>query len=210
MFKPVITASALALALASFAGTGPARAADYDMSTWDGFYVGLHAGYGWFDASGTGPGGTWSASIGDGPMGGVLVGYNWDLGNYVIGFEADASFGDQSTFTAVPGLGNMRVSNHGQHTFRLRAGAEIGSGLAYLTGGLALADVWATSGAVQDKEFLIGGVVGAGYEAMLTQDISLRAEYLFATFADQTYQVGAPVSVDYSTHTFRAGVAWRF
>jgi opacity protein-like surface antigen len=160
MFKTSITAGALALAITGAVATEAAHAADYDMATWDGFYVGAHAGYGWFDASGS-----FGAPVsleGKGPMGGVLLGYNRDFGSYVLGVEADASFGDQSDQIPVFGFGALRLTNHGQHTFRARLGMETGgNGLLYVTGGLALADYWATvSTGQRDKDFLLGGVVG--------------------------------------------------
>jgi outer membrane immunogenic protein len=210
MFTRKIAPGAMALAMTFAVAASPARAADYDMSTWDGFYVGAHAGYGWFDASGS-FGGPVSLE-GKGPMGGVLVGYNRDLGSYVVGVEADASFGDQSDQQPVFGFGALKLTNHGQHTFRARLGMETGSNsLLYVTGGLALADFWATvSTGQRDKDFLLGGVVGAGYEAMLSENISLRAEYLYANYGSNTFNAGGAFNLDVDTHTFRAGVAWRF
>jgi outer membrane immunogenic protein len=210
MFKKSLASGALALAMTCALAATPARAADYDMASWDGFYVGAHAGYGWFDASGS-----FGAPVsleGKGPMGGVLLGYNWDLGSYVLGLEADASFGDQSDQQPVFGFGALKLTNHGQHTFRARLGMETGgNGLVYVTGGLALADYWATvSTGQRDKDFLLGGVVGAGYEAMLSENISLRAEYLYANYGSNTFNAGGAFNLDVDTHTFRAGVAWRF
>ena len=210
MIRASVSAGAIALAIACAVAASPARAADYDMSTWDGFYVGAHAGYGWFDASGNS--GTAVSLEGTGLIGGVLLGYNWDLGTYVAGLEADASFGNQSDQQPAPGFGTLRLTNHGQHTFRARLGMETGtSGLLYVTGGLALADYWASdSTGARDKDFLLGGVVGAGYEFMMSEDISVRAEYLYATYGSNNFNAGGATGVDVDTHTFRAGAAWRF
>jgi len=196
--------------LASLAVPVAAQAADYgSQPSWDGFYIGVHAGYGFFDADNSGAGQTWNEQA-DGPTGGVLVGYNMDLGDYVLGLEADTSFGDLSNDTVIGGIGNVLVAYHGQHTFRARAGMDMGSSLLYVTGGLAMSDIWLRAGGVRDKNFLWGGVVGAGYEAKITDNISLRAEYLYAVYAEQTYQLTAPVSLEYETHSIRAGVAWHF
>ena len=46
MFTRMIAPGAMTLAMTFAVAASPARAADYDMSTWDGFYVGAHAGYG--------------------------------------------------------------------------------------------------------------------------------------------------------------------
>ena len=196
--------------LASLALPNAARAADYNsQDSWDGFYIGIHAGYGFFDADNSGAGQSWNEQA-DGPTGGVLVGYNMDLGDYVLGLEADTSFGDLSNDTLIGPIGNVHVANHGQHTFRVRAGMDMGTGLLYATGGLAMSDIWLRAAGVRDKNFLWGGVVGAGYEAKITADITLRAEYLYAVYAEQTYQLTEPVSLEYQTHSVRAGVAWQF
>lgn len=135
--------------LSAFAVPDTARAADYGTpGAWDGFNIGAHAGYGFFNADNSGADQTWNEQA-DGPTGGVLVGYNVDMGDYVLGIEADTSFGDLSNSTVIGGIGNVRVSNHGQHTLRARAGTDIGTGLLYATGGLAMSDIWLTAVAVQ-------------------------------------------------------------
>jgi len=184
-------------------------AADAEPSTWTGFYIGAHAGYGWFDAKA----GNNTPDLGaDGPMGGVFLGYNWDMGSHVLGLEADAAFGDQSDQVPVVGFGTVKLTNHGQHTFRARAGMKVADNdLLYITVGLALADYWAKAGTgQQDKNFLLGGVVGGGYEVRLTQNLLARSEYLYANYGDQTFDIGAATSIDVDSHTFRFGIAWQF
>ncbi|MFD2222462.1 outer membrane protein, partial [Microvirga arabica] len=61
--------------------------------TWTGFYVGVNAGYGWsnddFD----------SVDLADedddgGFVGGAQVGYNYQIGSFVVGLEGDIQYAD--------------------------------------------------------------------------------------------------------------------
>jgi len=128
----------------------------------------------------------------------------------MLGIELDTAFRDLSDETGIIGLGNVHVANHGQHTARIRAGWDMGSGLLYATGGLAMSDIWLKASGTRDEHFLWGGVVGAGFEAKITEDIVARAEYLYAIYGEQTYQLVSPVTVDNQTHSVRTGIGWLF
>src|SRR5207253_10286637 len=78
----------------------PTKAPIAVVSTWSGFYGGVNAGWGWMtaDATATATGAT-GANLGpippfsakaNGGLLGILVGYNWQTGPWVYGFEADA------------------------------------------------------------------------------------------------------------------------
>jgi hypothetical protein len=63
---------------------------------WTGFYVGLNGGYGWSQAlsisiaePATDTNLTRSSNMPSGFVGGGQVGYNWQSGHWVFGFEAD-------------------------------------------------------------------------------------------------------------------------
>ena len=99
----------LGLSAGAFAADLPSRRAPAPMIaavpvfTWTGFYVGANAGYGWqnnddssiFVPAGTfGPGTvggtiTYADDEGDGFVGGGQVGYNYQIGSFVLGLEAD-------------------------------------------------------------------------------------------------------------------------
>jgi opacity protein-like surface antigen len=95
MFKKFTLATA-ALALASapaLAGSpapatdDPVLAAPVPVATspdWTGFYAGGELGYGNFDSS--------LGSSEDEVLGGLVAGYDWDLGNWVVGAGADYDF----------------------------------------------------------------------------------------------------------------------
>jgi outer membrane immunogenic protein len=78
----------------------------------------------------------------------VYVGYNWQIGNWVVGAEADAGWGkarndmkgipgaENLAATASPGLDTAAVSTTWDATLRARAGFLIGTNvLLYATGG---------------------------------------------------------------------------
>lgn len=97
------------LAAASLATGGEASAQSTPILNWTGFYVGPNIGYSWgrsettlsFVDGGTGAtlsSGTSSFDM-DGPLGGAQIGYNWQTGNWIIGWETDFQFTGQDGAT---------------------------------------------------------------------------------------------------------------
>lgn len=207
--------AATASVLVAVATQAPAAALDaapgMQSEHWTGAYIGAHAGYSSLAAVSTVSNvfaQSWTQKA-DGVMGGVLIGYNFDMGDFVLGLEADARFGFAKASEFRPGLGPVTFTDHGQHTFRGRAGMPLGPGLLYATGGLALADAWANSPAGRDKQFLLGFVVGAGYETILHERLSLRAEYLFADYGEETYRLGGTaLKSNLDSRIVRVGIIW--
>lgn len=184
-----------------------------ETSGWQGAYVGGHIGYDGFRTSNsadTNPSQSWDQDD-DGWLGGVLLGYTFELGDFAIGVEADAGFGKASDTERRAGLDEVRITDHGQHTFRVRAGLPTPLGLAYVTGGLALSDIWVRSSAGDDENFHLGYVVGGGLEHKITRRISVRAEYLFTRFGEEDYDLGGTtLESEFDSHRARVGVAWYF
>ncbi len=137
---------------------GTVQADNTDTWDWNGFYVGLHAGYGFGNQSasiGGTPGIKEAIELGsvprkldtdpDGFLGGIQIGANRQLDNLVIGLEADASLSSISgsdSATLAP-LGSSFTTRAEQDldwfgTARLRVGIVFGRFLVYGTGGLAL------------------------------------------------------------------------
>lgn len=164
----------------------PAPVAMAMARDWTGGYAGLQLGYA--DAEATLPGG---AKIdGDDVIGGFIAGYDYDFGNYVLGAGIDADLADL----------DVGAANTLERVYRLkvRGGIKLGDGLLYATGGGAGADL---DGLGYDT----GYFVGAGYEHMITDTISLGGEVLYHEF-DNFKGTGTDVEAT----TFQVRAAYRF
>lgn len=143
--------------------TVPAPAPAPASPNWTGGYVGGQFGYGNADTNAPGV-------DGDGAIGGLTAGYDYDFGQWVIGGGLDYDWADISLGAGNPDLENIfRV--------KLRGGYKIGNGLLYGTGGWAQAD----TDTLGDDD---GYFVGAGYEHMVTQNFSLGGEALYHEFSN--------------------------
>ena len=168
------TTAAVALASSAFAADLPSRRAPapyvaVPVFTWTGFYIGGNAGYAFSDNNRvftTGQTAANQAAVGTGARpgnvqldqegftGGGQIGYNQQIGNIVIGIEADAAYTDlQRTRTittfagAVPGAAPAVRDNIFRQdlaflgTVRGRIGYAFDRLLVYGTGGFAYGDV---------------------------------------------------------------------
>jgi outer membrane immunogenic protein len=170
---------------------------------WTGFYLGALAGWSW-GRSDT------DAAVGDidadGWDAGAYAGANWQFGRFVVGAEADALFsgvdGGEAAFDLEQGLNG---------SLRARAGIALDRFLLYGTGGAALSEVELSNAAGSDDQALWGWTAGAGAEALVTDNITARIEYRYTNYQDETFTLGgAGVESDFSTHSVRAGVGFKF
>ena len=149
------------IAVAAIAGSSAAYAADMGpraapaaapVYSWTGFYVGATVGAGFGENRGRvnipAIGGTPSFDIApSGVIGGVQAGYNWQVGGWVLGIEADiqGSGVDSSAncvLTCSPGS-TLAVSQSVPWfgTVRGRLGSPLGSLMLYNTAGFAYGGV---------------------------------------------------------------------
>lgn len=187
-----------ALAAPAFAGSAapapmepmiqaPAPAPMAMARDWTGGYAGLQLGYA--DAEATAGG---AKITGDDVIGGFIAGYDYDFGNYVLGAGIDADIADLD-------VGSPAVTKLERvYRLKVRGGVKLGDGLLYATGGGAGADL---DGIGYDT----GYFVGAGYEHMVTDNISLGGEVLYHEF-DNFKSTG----VDVEATTFQVRAAYRF
>lgn len=192
-------ARAAALVLAILVASPVAPAAAFD---WTGFYAGVHAGYGigtdWvvttlLDENGVPYLPSASNSLGvAGAIGGVQLGYNQQVGAFVLGVEGDVSLSgiagqfqyDTNRDEAIAGGGLKYLAS-----IRGRVGVAADTTLFYATAGFVhtfgtgFADnVWSPAPAVDlatGSDGASGYVLGAGVEHAITDNISLRSEYLY-------------------------------
>jgi len=194
------------VALGLFAVAAPAQA-----QSWDGIYVGGLAGYATGDLDGTLHddaaeivGETHRSISNDGWLAGAYVGYQRQVGSFVVGIEADIAGGnvDGSTSASIGDTVTARVETELDllATARARLGYLVSPALlVYGTGGVAWADMDVNGGAwlhCDDEtitlakgrggETHIGWVAGLGAEWQISQ-IRLRAEWLHVDLGRETY-----------------------
>lgn len=170
--------------------------------SWNGFYVGLHAGYGWArgDVVGIRQGGAFRGDIGSveprGFVGGGQVGYNLQYGSLVYGIEGDISFSSANARTAglaaAPALfSTARAKEDVFGSIRARFGFAADRALFYVTGGVGFTNVKysLTTGALaaggvpawsgSSNSTRVGWVAGAGIEYAITNNVTARLEGLY-------------------------------
>jgi outer membrane immunogenic protein len=153
------------------------------------------------------------------------VGYNFQVApNVVVGAEADMGYGGGEAKGPAVGAGlgilSSRASLGWTGSVRGRLGYTQDNWMIYGTGGLAFADLevqaaLSTPGSVwtaTNNKWAAGYTVGAGLEYMITPNITVRGEYLYADYGRNTVAVptGGQASVEVDSHTARAGVSYKF
>jgi outer membrane immunogenic protein len=232
MGKFSLSAALLALSIGAAAAADmpvKARPLAAPLPMWTGFYGGFNAGGGFRDGSYTNaPAGCFLTSVtcGGGPAnnplrtfsrdlngafitGGLQGGYNWQVNQWVLGFEADINgasrggTGGSGFLTLAPPLvGNMiNVSNASTRWFGT-ARARVGwlyqpTLLLYATGGLAFGDARAEGNVSFTSTADVyhgtysstraGWTAGAGAEWMLATNWSLKLEYLYVDLGSTTF-----------------------
>lgn len=206
----LLTASIATLLMAA-----PAEAQQSAVSAWEGFYVGVHGGYGGGDTDSSseiaGPLGSYTA---EGGFGGAQIGYNWELAGFLVGLEGDVSFGDIEGDSI---FGEKKPSSEldWMATARARIGVLITpSILAYATGGVAWGewdDKLEPALRIGGTDVSVGWTIGGGVESKLTDTITIKLEYLYIDFGDETYKFDAEgelinAKFDHELHTVKVGL----
>jgi outer membrane immunogenic protein len=139
-----------------------------------------------------------------GVAGGGQLGYNWQIGQFVLGGETDfqASAADD---TFAP----YKFSNPWFGTLRGRAGFAINNVLLFATAGLAYGDLKAGLGNLEESKTLVGWTAGAGMEVGFTPSWSAKVEYLYMDLGSRTYTI---TGVDNGLHAsfLRLGLNYHF
>ncbi|VIO74516.1 hypothetical protein CI1B_52890 [Bradyrhizobium ivorense] len=210
--RNLLLASAGLLVLSAFA---PASAADMAarapyvkapppaaIYNWTGFYIG---GFGGYASENSG-----NPKM-EGGFGGGTIGYNWQAGNFVYGLEADGAWADVNA--SVSGFGvTVKSKIEALGTVRGRVGFAVDQVLFYGTGGYAWVDnklsVTALGVTASQSNFHSGWTVGAGIEAFIAPQWSLKGEYLYRSLDSETY-FGVP-SGTLELHSVQFGVNYHF
>jgi outer membrane immunogenic protein len=237
MKKHLLAATALAGLLAAptaFAADLPARTytpppapvAAVPIFTWTGFYIGLNAGYGWNvnDSAVTVPGvGLVDVTGDDGFVGGGQVGYNYQIGSFVLGLEADLQYADLGNERDVT-FGDSFVAGGGLDWFgtvRARAGYAFDRALLYATGGFAFGGGSGGNCLANGIPFTCGDdtstgwTLGGGLEYAVTNNFTVKLEGLYVNLDrggdDAPFDTGVLLNRDdYEFGVVRAGLNYKF
>ncbi|CAM5475854.1 Opacity protein antigens OS=Afipia felis OX=1035 GN=NCTC12722_01138 PE=3 SV=1 [Afipia felis] len=197
--------------------------------SWTGFYAGVNAGYAWNDSgnfqnvdvnstvipgfSRAGDGFDFLGNSKSGSFtGGGQIGYNYQMGNVVLGLEADINYaGVKKSYAAGGdrfGAYHDVLSADGKvewfGTVRPRLGFLTSDRLMiFVTGGLAYGEV-KTSAGINDYDYGTGArlagingsksetrtgyTVGGGVEYALTSSVSLKGEYSYVDLGSTTHR----------------------
>lgn len=174
--------------------------------TWTGLYVGVHGGYVWNDVNSvhaannwwtTAPGQNFPSSL-DGAALGLQLGYNYQVGRWVVGGEVSYSvtFGDEADASPYfPALDSYSAELDGIFLATGRLGYDFASGtLVYVKGGYAGARIEVSnddfvSGNTNlsiDKGWYNGWTIGGGIEQRLGTNVSLALEYNYIDLGRNT------------------------
>jgi len=202
------TSSAMAADLGVVYSPEPANYTASSSFDWSGFYAGVNGGYGWAEIESGGL----SFDELEGVFGGAQVGYNFDMGGFVLGVEGDIQLSDIGYEEDLGGgvTGEVGIDSFG--TLRARAGFAVDRFMPYVTGGLAWARGSVTlsdgvvSADIEDDYF--GYTIGAGVEAAVADNVTIKAEYLYANFGDADFDTG--VDIGLTSHIVRVGLNYKF
>lgn len=203
---------------------------------WAGFYLGLHAGYGWGNSD-------WKALTdldppwilaGDrfshDPDGGLIgghIGYNFQAGQFVFGIEGTLSGTDISADTLTDFGGvispvRLETEINTMWTVTGRLGYDWGRLLTYVKAGYAGADIETAASdlltfRVTDNQTHHGWTIGGGIEYLASENLILGIEYNFYDFGAEDYGRRLPdfdtdrlVENDVDLHTVTARVSYKF
>lgn len=208
------TVAVVAMGGAAIAADVPLKGPIYKaapVSIWEGAYIGVHLGYGWatndISAAGFGPDEVKS----NGVIGGLQVGYNRHIApNWILGFEADVSFGDLTGTNVIGGVipTTSEISTFG--TARTRLGYVNGRWMVYATGGMAWAQTQVTSVAFDADRPQIGYAIGGGVEYALARNWSAKFEYLYMDLGKTNISLAPAPSTDLTASVVRVGLNYRF
>ena len=158
--------------------------------SWTGFYLGVNGGYGYSNVSNT------RFASPSGGLLGVQGGYNYQIGQFVGGIEGDLDWTGMNRSNGIP-QGSVSLKTDTMTTERLRAGVAMDRALFFVTGGYAGIHTngsYLFNGATGSQgAWRNGGVIGGGVEYAFSNNISAKAEYLYAPMFSRTYFAGTPI-----------------
>ena len=206
----LLAATALSTGTAQIAFAAPAP----PVYNWTGFYIGGYAGYGWGRTTARDVGnnnglpwyilGTEFSAKPNSFIGGAQTGYNFQFNQFVLGMEADVGYfrlNGSALYDNTPAHSDTSVVSSGTYaaTVRGRFGYAFDRTLVYVTGG-----GFFTNESVQVVSFSTfispntsmrsGWTLGGGLEYALSQNWSVKGEYLHYDLGNTTVTLAGTTS----------------
>jgi outer membrane immunogenic protein len=218
-----MAASASALAADLPSRRPPPVYAPVPIFTWTGFYVGADIGYAWGYNNYTLAGVLPYYNKPNGEIGGLHIGYNYQISQFVVGIEGDVQGADFNNSTTLLGLNtSTRVPVEG--SIRGRLGYAWDRTLFFVTGGAVFGDIENNYNilGIYDPhgtytKTRTGYTVGGGIEYALSNNWSVRGEYRYADFGRSTDNIfsnlvpgGVPLSSHVVEHKVTVGFSYKF
>ncbi|HHI82008.1 MAG TPA: porin family protein, partial [Rhizobiales bacterium] len=195
---------------------------------WSGIYVGAVAGVGSIHSGYVPNGGGDPQLNGSGFVGGGMIGYNYQMGSFVVGAETDIMGTGIDPAHTDQGGNKDKVDQDIDYLTTLRA--RIGwvpnertllygtVGVGWLRSTIKISNnppppgVPLPPGLTQSKTHF-GYILGAGMEHAITNNITARIEYLYGNFNQKTYTYSTGDTVRTgidNLHVVRGGFAYKF
>ena len=222
-----VALTALAAAFPSFAADLPRNAAPppsyytpAPVFNWSGLYLGVNGGYGFGSFMG---GGTTRFGSADAGVLGATAGYNYQIGQFVVGLESDFDWTSfESSKTYLPGPISESAKLDDLWTVRGRLGYAMDNVLFFATGGYAggmirtsLTDatlpVPLGGPTYSSNNYSNGFAIGGGLEYAFSGAISVKAEYLYTSLDRQSIFGGAHLTTAAMQESLvRGGIDFHF
>jgi outer membrane immunogenic protein len=212
------------VAAAAALAASPLAAQQESSSRWEGFYAGLNTGGIWRStntAIGENNTGGGFNGTGAGWLGGAQVGYNYMIGQALLGAEADfqgSTLTQSLTGGAGPSLIGATSAIPWFSTFRARVGYALGNSVVpYVTGGAvwghqSLSGFDSISGPFSASNNFWTWTVGGGVEGKITDQWSTKLEYLYMGTPDTPLSTPATTSINERSvgNVLRVGLNYKF
>jgi outer membrane immunogenic protein len=183
---------------------------------WTGFYLGVHAGYGFGHADTVNIIAQSFPSSPVGPLIGGQIGFNYQINSIVLGAEADLAFAAVSgrhQVVAFPGI-SIYHRTTALGSLRARGGYAVDRALFYVTGGLGFQRVTFgqadPGGGVEERYSRTGWTLGAGVEYAITPNVTAKLEYAYYNFGTHLLSPPFVATVRNDVHTVKVGVNYLF
>jgi outer membrane immunogenic protein len=192
---------------------------------WTGFYLGINGGGAFGNSNWSDPidGATGNFTVSGFLIGGT-VGFNYQIGSWVLGVEGDGDWANLTgtTFNASCGGVGCTTQSNWLATVRGRAGYAWDRVFLYGTGGAAFANVQAAAGALPfSNTTQAGWTAGVGVEYAIWPNLTAKLEYLFVDLANSTCGVpscsggvppgpGVNTTVSLNENIIRGGFNFKF